>query len=634
MATRRPRRLRLLLVVALFTGQPQLRCADSPEATDVWPPSRPWRAITGIPDPPFGIDTTHHMFAAAGHTYDYGSGPEPYRLGPDGPYTHYVDHDHPDATDVGNPFGTHTTPRETVPNLVHLPAGSVVEIHGGAFQGPGGLRGMGTAAAPIFIRGAPGEPPLVTGVFRMYGDYYVIEGLEFDLEDYARNTITVGKYEQGARSNIAIRYNEFHGGEPVPTSSYQVIRILHHWNTTEVVSDVVIYGNSFHHIGEDRGDLHYDAVAVSVDTNSERVWIVDNAFDHIGGDSIQVACDAPDAGETYVLPNHIYVGRNRSHDNYENFLDLKLCEDVIASENEVFNLDPLNPSRTPFRYGPGAAADPSRARRNIWTLFNSIHDVAPSDGAFLLYDSDPLPHPTEHFYIGNVVVNAHNPEGRAPAFGAWNVGVQVYLNNLAYHCDVGFSLAGDRFDTDPSEQLVAVNNIVGPLHPETSRTYWFSFYGVPASVDRAVVHHNLYHCPVGARPLRWGVIDPVHGLSYTGYTVAEFQAAYPGKGIGSLETDPQLVDPANGDFHLTPTSPAVDAGSSLAEQYTQLFFSRYGLSISVDIDGDVRPTEGTAWDMGPDEYTPLIFADGFESGAPDRWSRHRAPEAPVPAPSA
>jgi len=253
-------------------------------------------------------------------------------------------------------------------------------------------------------------------------------------------------------------------------------------------------------------------------------------------------------------------------------------------------------------------------------LFNHVHDVSPTDGAFLLYDSDQLPHPTEHYYIGNVVVNAHNSEGKAPAFGAWNVGGQVYLNNLAFACDVGFVLAGDRFGTDPSEQLVAVNNIVGPLHTQTTRNYWFSFYGVQASVDRAVVHHNLYQSPVGAKPIRWGVIDPVLGLGYTGYTVVEFQSAFPGKGVGSLETDPLFVDPLNADFHLTPLSPAVDAGSSLADLYSQLFFNRYGLSIAVDRDGDLRPTLGTDCDMGPDEYTPLVFADGFESGTLDAWS--------------
>jgi len=207
-----------------------------------------------------------------------------------------------------------------------------------------------------------------------------------------------------------------------------------------------------------------------------------------------------------------------------------------------------------------------------------------------------------------------------PLRTTWTTGVQVYLNNLAFDCDVGFVLAGDRFATDPSEQLVAVNNIVGPLNPQTTRNYWLSFYGVPASVDRAVLHHNLYHSPAGANPIRWGVIDPVFGLSYTGYTIAEFQAAFPGKGVGSLETDPLFVDPIFGDLHLTPASPAVDSGSSLSDHYTQLYFNRYGQSIAVDQDGDPRPTHGTEWDLGPDEVTPLIFSGGFESGTTDEWS--------------
>ena len=101
--------------------------------------------------------------------------------------------------------------------------------------------------------------------------------------------------------------------ERVPSSSYQVIRILHHWNTFDTVSDIVIFQNRFHHIGQGRGELHYDAVAVSVDANAERVWIVNNEFHHIGGDGIQIACDSPDIGDTYVVPHHIYVGRNRCH---------------------------------------------------------------------------------------------------------------------------------------------------------------------------------------------------------------------------------------------------------------------------------------------------------------------------------
>jgi len=573
----------------------------------IWAPPTGWQSVIGIPDPPFGIETSHSMFSEPGQAYDYGEGPEPYRVGADGPYTHYVDFDHPEATDVDNPFGTHTLPRETVPPLSALPAGSVVEIHGGTFEGPGAMRGMGTAAAPIFIRGALGDEPVVTGGFRLYGDYTVVEHLRFDLEGEARNTITVGKYEPGPRSHIAIRWNEFSGGQHVPTQSYQVIRILHHHNTAEVVSDIVVWGNHFHHIGDGRGEAHYDAVAVSVDTNAERVWIVDNYFHHIGGDGIQIACDAPDLGETYSLPSHIYVGRNVSHDHYENFLDLKLCQGIVVSENEVFNDTPLNPDNTPIRYGTGEAADPSQVRRNIWTLFNVIHDVSPTDGAFLLYSSEELPYPTEHYYIGNIVYNVHNADGNAPAFGAWNVGVQVYLNNLVYNCDVGFSLAGDRFGTDPSEQLVALNNIVSTLHPDSSRTYLLSFYGVADSLDRAQVHHNLYDEPGVTTPVRWGLQDLTDGLQYSGYSVDDFQTAVPGKGLGSLEVDPLHADPQMADFRLAATSPAVDAGT--AHGYYDLFFARFGIDIAVDASAAPVPVDGTGdasavLDMGPHEHRP------------------------------
>lgn len=592
----------------LYTACPANHASnkDASVSPDGWPPSGQWEPIIGIPDPPFGIETSHEMYAEPGHTYDYGEGPEPYRIGPQGPYTHYVDPDHLDATDTDNPYGTHTRPRKTVPPLDSLPAGSVVQINGNTFEGPGALNGSGTAEAPIFIRGAAGDEPVVTGGFRFFGDYYVIEHLEFDLEDFARNTLTIGKYQQGAPSHIAIRFNHFHGGQVVPTSSYQVIRIVHHWNTTETVSDIVVFGNYFHHIGHGRGEAHYDAVAVSVDANAERVWIVDNLFHHIGGDAVQIACDTPELGDTYVVSNHIYVGRNRSHDNYENFVDLKLCEDIIVSQNEVSNITPLNPSRTPIRYGPGEQADPSLVRRNIWTLYNSIHNVSPHDGAFLLYATEDPPYPTEHYFIGNVVYDVHNAEGRAPAFGAWNVQTMVFLNNVTHRCDLGFNLAGDRFGADPAEQLFFQNNIVGAPHPETTRTYSFSFYGVPDSLDRAVVDHNLYFADASGAPIRWGVVTDPDGLQYTSYSVEDFPIAVLGKGMGSLSADPQHRDPANADFRLREGSPAIDSGA--IHPYFQRFEDRYGLSIAMDADHKPIPADGTGDgssvpDMGAYEWT-------------------------------
>jgi Right handed beta helix region len=63
---------------------------------------------------------------------------------------------------------------------------------------------------------------------------------------------------------------------------------------------------------------------------------------------------------------------------------------------------------------------------------------------------------------------------------------------------------------------------------------------------------------------------------------------------GNLSVDPFFVDAENGDFHLLPPSPLVDAGSSTAAP-------------SLDADGDSRPLDwgagpgGVQWDIGFDE---------------------------------
>ncbi|MHC4300341.1 MAG: InlB B-repeat-containing protein, partial [Planctomycetota bacterium] len=35
----------------------------------------PWQPPIGVPVPPFGVTTTHMMYANPSYTYDYGSGP-------------------------------------------------------------------------------------------------------------------------------------------------------------------------------------------------------------------------------------------------------------------------------------------------------------------------------------------------------------------------------------------------------------------------------------------------------------------------------------------------------------------------------------------------------------------------------
>jgi hypothetical protein len=86
-----------------------------------------------------------------------------------------------------------------------------------------------------------------------------------------------------------------------------------------------------------------------------------------------------------------------------------------------------------------------------------------------------------------------------------------------------------------------------------------------------------------------------------------------GGGTGNISFDPQLVDPDNGDFHLKPTSPCIDAGCYIPE-------------LSFDFEGNPRPWDGASeprgdgsdYDIGADEFIGSI---GFNfTSSQEQWT--------------
>jgi hypothetical protein len=68
--------------------------------------------------------------------------------------------------------------------------------------------------------------------------------------------------------------------------------------------------------------------------------------------------------------------------------------------------------------------------------------------------------------------------------------------------------------------------------------------------------------------------------------------------VDNISVDPQFIDPAGGDYHLRPGSPAVDRGTNDGAP-------------AVDIDGDQRPFDGNGdgipvTDIGADEITTIV----------------------------
>ncbi|HNT76310.1 MAG TPA: right-handed parallel beta-helix repeat-containing protein, partial [Anaerolineae bacterium] len=121
-----------------------------------------WAPPIGIPAPAFGIFETYRMYdnvAKRNSVLTYTQNTE------GGYYTHYVNPNHPQATNTHNPYGTASKPRTTLPSAANVPEGSVIEIGGDTtLTGQLIFQVVGTAERPIFVRGAdPANPVKLTG---------------------------------------------------------------------------------------------------------------------------------------------------------------------------------------------------------------------------------------------------------------------------------------------------------------------------------------------------------------------------------------------------------------------------------------------------------------------------------------
>ncbi len=97
----------------------------------------------------------------------------------------------------------------------------------------------------------------------------------------------------------------------------------------------------------------------------------------------------------------------------------------------------------------------------------------------------------------------------------------------------------------------------------------------------------------------WGDTPDELGTSYgeISVTYSNIQGSWPGN--GNIDTDPQFT--FTDDFHISPNSPCIDAGTNGLE----------GTALSEDADGNVRPLDGNGdgiamADMGIYEFNPTI----------------------------
>lgn len=506
----------------------------------------------GMPAPTFGIDETYRMYDT-GASPNVRNGSLVYQVSANGGvFTHYVDNTDGAATDTANEFGSIAKPRLTLPTtyLVAIPAGSVVEVHGGPYTYGGNridILAEGTTTSPIFIRGEGGQSTeFTTGEILLRGSGIVLEDLY--LNDSGIQVRKPDGWDQIDHNNISIRNCEIRGdGTTISNGGISF---------AEDCNDCVVYNNTLHYNGQYDYDGQNDKHGVVVGGNCHRIWILENEMAWNGSDGVIV-----NGGLYTPKTNLVYIGKNTIHDSGENAIDLKEGEDIIISQNEMYNYEYINESGDEtivvIHYHTSAPVN-DRGANWVWLLYNEMYNADIS----AISMSGDANHPNDCYFIGNVVYNVHQ------FFGGWAHGNLHWIGNTIYDVNIAINT-----DADATKGALISNNIFGRL--KNLGSYYHVDLDVQGYADNSTMTNCFFQDPCDC--VR---ITPVLSLD---------------------DQDPLFLNPGSYDFNLQSGSPAINAGTSsgdTAAVYT-LFLSRYGISIDYDFNGGQRSGE---WDIGAFEY--------------------------------
>ena len=380
-------------------------------------PSGSWEPPIGIRAPEFGIEESHTMYEDA--LYDFGNGPVPYPDAGNGPYTHYVDNQHPNATDSNNPYGTPDKPRMTIPR--NLAPGSVVEVHNGPYSYTENIHGdfylplvegYGTPDKPIFIRGANIDTPFEIGELGTSVNEIIVRDYSYViLENVFINGPAIKIYQP--TTHFAIRHSEITGET---TSGIKLWSYKLDFVPGEVKDNIVIYNNKIHDNGPYPATAETGRFGVIIDNASEDIWVVDNDMYYNGDDSLQVIDRYWVPELRGIVADGIYIGRNTMHHDGENAIDVKGSKNVIISQNEIYGYLTLYSTSA----GEAIRINDEGEQDNIWLLYNRIYDS--EDGI------DPVNALFKPYIIGNVIHDVGTAINRDGA---------IVTNNTIYNCTLG-----------------------------------------------------------------------------------------------------------------------------------------------------------------------------------------------------
>ena len=440
--------------------------------------------------------------------------------------------------------------------------GSTVNILGGEYNERININVSGTAADPIIIKNFDGNPAIIDGtgataiqdaMLRISNqDYITIEGLV--IRNNVKNNAQ-GILIEGNCQHIAIRNNEIYNisydtvvdNSPCPNKNSQPIIV--YGNATDSLADLTIEYNVIRdcNVGCSEG-LAVNGFVERFTVNRNKVFNINNiGIDIIGGEGVGPVGDDFARGG-FVTNNEVYNCKSPYATAAGIYVDG--ASDIFIENNLVYD--------------------------NQWGIELGCEKVGFTSFLITVQNNFIYNNEDAGLSIGGFDYPANSGK----------VSSSSIVNNTLYNNDTNLSgLSGTTGDINLSytEFVTITNNIVLSTKQDKLIVYADNVNSQGLNMD-----YNMYYLLPNPNAPEW---------EYEGTIYTDLAAYQVGSGLeaNSKYVNPELVDLANLDLHLSAASPARDA-----------VFNNF-FNGSQDIDGDDRVLF-TMIDIGADEYTGFTAA--------------------------
>jgi hypothetical protein len=441
------------------------------------------------------------------------------------------------------------------------PMNSAIEVESGVYFERIVFPRSGTFGGPIILRAAPGAHPILDGT-GVPGTEMVL----IDTKSHIRMTGFEIQDDPGALNGIGVRII---GEGDFVLISDNTIHGFYGTNATAV--EVHATGEvAYYNVAIQNNDI-YDCesapnAAVTIKGKVINAQIVENYIHDVSGGGVALSGDATVNSNPLGLPMASAVTGNlisRAAGPSPGIL-IDSAEHIGVQRNRV----------TESFFGIAIRAEESIFATESIYVYDNILDSNAGPGILIggLGPGSSLVSESRILYntfYRNSTGRAERVAGGEPPLG--ELVVDFAENNL---------LTGNLIFAGPANHYVVSSQ--------------------PGSATGNLLDFNLYFGTDDIAQANFSL----NGVLYVG--LASWVSAT-GLDSHTISLDPEFVAPGMADFHLSLSSPAIDASDPNAP------------ASEIDFYGGVRRS-GLVVDIGADEAEVWIFADGFESGNSNSWS--------------